>query len=50
MSKASKTNAVLNGLKIAAAAILFQTVVATTPATASQIDVAETAQTIQVTG
>ena len=50
MSKATKRNAVLNGLKIAAAAIIFQTVVATTPATASHVAVAETVQTIQVNG
>ena len=50
MSKSNKSAAILNGLKIAAAAIIFQTVIATTPATASHVLSAQSEQAIEIRG
>ncbi len=50
MSKLNQSATILNGLKIAAAAIIFQTVIATTPATASHFAANETEQTVGIKG
>lgn len=50
MSKSINSVTILNGLKIAIAAIIFQTVVATTPATASHVLSAQTEQATEIKG
>lgn len=50
MSKLNQSATILNGLKIAAAAVLFHTVIATTPAAVSNVATIQSEQTVGIKG